>query len=90
MNFIRPGIDMMLKCYLSLMNELDNEELVAAFENVMTIFNDQIAPYAADICKHLKQQYIRLIAQDIGEDDGESILAAIASFTSIKRIIDAI
>lgn len=90
MAFIKPGLDQMLKCYLSLMNELDNEELCAAFENVMNIFNNDIAPYAADICKHLKQQYVRLIGQDIGDDDGESILAAIASFTSIRRIIDAI
>jgi len=90
MRFIAPGLDQMLKCYLSLMNEFDNEELVAAFENLMTIFQDDIQPYAADICKHLKQQYVRLIGQDIGEDDGESILAAIASITSIRRIIDAI
>ena len=55
MTFIKPGLDQMLKCYLSLMNELDNEELCAAFENVMNIFNNDIAPYAADICKHLKQ-----------------------------------
>lgn len=90
MRFIASGLDQMLKCYLGLMNEFDNEELVAAFENIMTIFSAEIQPYAADICKHLKQQYVRLIGQDIGEDDGESILAAIASITSIRRIIDAI
>jgi hypothetical protein len=87
---IKPGLDTMLKCYLSLMNNLDNEELVSAFENVMTIFQDDIKPYAVDICLHLKQQYIRLIGQDNDEDDGESILAAVASFTSMRRIIDAI
>ena len=88
--FIKPGLDTMLKCYLSLMNDLDNEELVSAFENVMTIFQDDIKPYAVDICLHLKQQYIRLIKQDNDDDDGESILAAVASFTSMRRIIDAI
>ena len=39
---IKPGLDTMLKCYLSLMNNLDNEELVSAFENVMTLFQDDI------------------------------------------------
>jgi hypothetical protein len=29
---------MLLKCYLQLMNELDNEELVSSFENIMTVF----------------------------------------------------
>ena len=87
---IKPGLDTMLKCYLSLMNDLDNEELVSAFENIMTLFQDDIKPYAVDICLQLKQQYIRLIKQDNDEDDGESILAAVASFTSMRRIIDAI
>ena len=72
------------------MNELDNEELVSSFENIMTVYQDNIAPYATDICEHLKQQYIRLIGQDGDDDDGESILAAVASFTSIRRILDAI
>jgi hypothetical protein len=72
------------------MNDLDNEELVSSFENIMTVFQDDISPFAADICQHLKQQYIRLIGQDGDDDDGESILAAVASFTSIRRILDAI
>jgi len=35
---VKPGLDTMLKCYLSLMNEFDNEDLVSAFESIMTIF----------------------------------------------------
>jgi len=57
MKFIRPGLDSMLKTYLKLMNEFDNEELVAAFENIMTIFEDEISPYAVDICQHLRVMY---------------------------------
>jgi len=47
---VKPGLDTILKCYLSLMNEFDNEDLVSAFESVMTIFADDIKPYAIDIC----------------------------------------
>lgn len=72
------------------MSELDNEELVEAFEDVMQIFQKDIAPYACHICEHLKNQYIRLIGQDANDDDGESILAAVASFQSMRRILDAI
>ena len=72
------------------MNELDNEELVAAFENIMTIFQDDIKPYALDICNHLVQQYIRLIGQENDDDEGESILTAVASFTSMRRILDVV
>lgn len=43
------------------MNDLDNEELVASFENIMQVFENEIQPYALDICRHLTKQYIRLI-----------------------------
>ena len=60
------------------MNEFDNEELVSSFENIMSIFQDEIRPYACDICNHLTTMYKRCIAADAtGEDEwGESILAA--------------
>ena len=47
---VAPGLDTMMKCYLSLMNELDNEELVDAFETIMEIFQSDIKPYACQIC----------------------------------------
>lgn len=72
------------------MSEVDNEELVSSFEYVMGYYQDQMGPFAEDVCLHLKNQYIRLVGQDPDEDDGESILAAVASFTSIGRIIDAV
>jgi hypothetical protein len=50
---ILPGLSILLKCYLVLMNELDNEELVSAFENIMGIFSGQMRPFAVDICQHL-------------------------------------
>jgi len=76
--FIAPGMDVMLKTYLKLMNEFDNEELVSAFENIMTIFQNEIRPYAIDICTHLTTMYKRCIAADAagGDEWGESILAA--------------
>ena len=52
--FIQPGLDVVLKTYLSLMTEIDNEELVSAFENIMGIFSDHIGPFACEICEHLK------------------------------------
>ena len=87
---VKPGLDTMLKCYLSLMNEFDSEDLVSAFESIMTIFADDIKPYAIDICNHLQHQYIRCIHQDADDDDGESILTAVASFTSMRRILDVV
>ena len=87
-----PGLEDLLKSYLSLMNEFDNEEIVDAFENIMIIFADHIKPYALDICKHLKEQYIRCMNQDQGNSDeyDASIMTAIASLTSMRRILDVV
>jgi len=86
---VKSGLPVVIETYLQLMSELDSEELVAAFENIMSIFANDIHPYAINICNHLKNQYTRLIQIDIEDDDGESILAAVASFTSMRRIVDA-
>jgi len=43
---VKPQLDVVLKCYLSLMNECDNEELVSAFETMTKIFEEDIAPFA--------------------------------------------
>ena len=49
------------------MNEIDNEDLTNAFENITVIFRNEIGPYAAGICEHLKQQYIRGLTVPIDE-----------------------
>jgi len=46
------------------MNDFDNDELVAAFENVVTIYHDRISPYAEDIIRHLSIQYMRLVNKE--------------------------
>jgi hypothetical protein len=73
------------------MDEFDNEELVSCFENIMSNFDKDIGPYAVEICTHLKEQYTRLVSQDQNEDDdGESIMAALASLSSIRRVLHSI
>jgi len=40
MEHVKPHIEKIFSCYLLLMNELDNEELVSAFENIVSIYNE--------------------------------------------------
>lgn len=58
---VKQNLDGMLKCYLSIMTEVDNEELVSSFEYVMGYYQDAMGPFAEDVCLHLKNQYIRLV-----------------------------
>ena len=45
----KKGLGQMLQCYLKLMSELDNEELVVAFENMVDTYHEDISPYAVDL-----------------------------------------
>ena len=60
-NFMKPALSSILQVYLKIMNEIDSEELIEAFEQIVNIFKDQLAPYALEICTQLVEQYKRLI-----------------------------
>jgi len=49
------GIDLLLKGYLSLMNEIDNEDILNALEQILVVFKHDIKHFATDVCGHLKQ-----------------------------------
>ena len=44
--FLKPALSNILEVYLKIMNEIDSEELVGALEEIMTIYKDDMAPYA--------------------------------------------
>ena len=86
MDIIKPGLGVVIECFLSLMNEFDNEQLVTAFEKIMITFGDNMKPYAVQICKHLSDQYIRCL----GEKSYQTYTTALSSFASIRRIIEVV
>ena len=59
MKFIELGVEDVIMCYLSLMDQFDHEKLKTAFEHVMSRFSNKIQPYIVDIVQHLKKQYVR-------------------------------
>ena len=87
---VKDGLGRLLQSYLNLMNELDNEELVVAFENLVATFSYRIAPFAVSIVTHLVKQYFRLIGKEEDDHEYETVLTALASYTSMRRILDAI
>jgi hypothetical protein len=42
------------------MNEIDNEELVSALEYLIDKFEDDIGPFAVELCTQLSAAYQRL------------------------------
>jgi hypothetical protein len=62
--FVKPYLDKIIRNYLDMMNEFDNEELAGSFENMMKMFINEIKPYALNIVEHLKTQYFKCVNAD--------------------------
>jgi hypothetical protein len=54
---LKPVLKTLLEKYLTMMDEIDSEELVAALENLMGVFADDIGPFAVEIVQKLVTQY---------------------------------
>ena len=59
--FLKPALANILEVYLKIMNEIDSEELIGALEEIMTIFKDDMGPFAIQLSTNLVEQYKRLI-----------------------------
>lgn len=73
-----------------MMTEIDSEELVAALEEVVSHFKEDIGPFALDLSRELVSAYTRLSQTNAEDDDGESALAAVGCVTAVRRIIDSV
>jgi hypothetical protein len=58
------------------MNEIESEELVNALEEIVSLYKDDIGPFAIQLTEQLVASYQRLVQTNPEDDDGESALAA--------------
>ncbi|CDW76775.1 UNKNOWN [Stylonychia lemnae] len=87
---LKPALKDILQIYLKMMSEIDSEELVAALEEIVSHFKDDIAPFAVELTQQLVGAYTRLSQVNADDDDGESALAAVGCVTAVRRILDSI
>lgn len=45
-NLLKPHLRQILETYLKLMSEIESEELVSALEQIVTLYKDDIDPFA--------------------------------------------
>lgn len=55
--FLKPALKQILEVFLKIMNEIESEELVAALEEIVTHFKDDIEPYALELTQQLVGAY---------------------------------
>ena len=60
MEFVRPGLGQIIKIYLKLIDDIDYDELIESLKRIVEVFENEIGPYAIDLCSKLGEAYLRL------------------------------
>ena len=53
----------MIRIYLKLIDDIDYDELITSLKKIVDVFEDEIAPFALDLCTKLGEAFIRLHEQ---------------------------
>lgn len=85
---LEPGISDIIEAYLKIMQEIDQDELVNALEEIVNLFEDKVEPFAFELVQELNNRFKKIVKND---DDlmSETILTANACICTIRRIIAA-
>jgi vesicle coat complex subunit len=96
-NFIRPGLGHVIRIYLKLIDDIDYDELIESLKVLVEVFQEEIAPYAIEVCHKLSESYLRLIenqkTQGGGAEldlDAETSLTSDGLMTAIRRVLQSI
>jgi hypothetical protein len=81
-----------------LIDEIDYDELIEALRTIVSVYGDEICPYAVELCQKLGEAYCRLAhasSVNVGggnelEEDAESSLTAGGLMGAIRRILSVI
>jgi importin-7 len=49
-DFLRPGLESLLKNYLKIMDDIDFDNLVKSLQDLVEVYEEEIAPYAIGLC----------------------------------------
>ena len=49
-NLVRPGLGQVIRIYLKLIDEIDYDELITALRVIVETYQEEIAPYAIELC----------------------------------------
>jgi len=79
-----------LEAYLGLMDSIDNDELISGLEEIVSIYDDCIEPFAVDLCQKIVENYKRITSKDTDEEYGTMGVAASSLVTTIKCILEAV
>ena len=91
---LRAILPQLLGEFFSLINEVENEDLVLTLETIVNKFGEEIAPYAKSLCQNLGAAFWKIMCTADGggddDDDGPGVLAAVSSLRAICTILESV
>jgi len=93
-DYLKPVLAKILETYLSLIDQMDSDELVQSLEGFISQFEDDIHPYAVAIIENLARTFEKAQTQEQNDDasdaegeEDERTFAADECLSAIARII---
>lgn len=94
---ISPMVGDLLTVLFTLLDDIDNTDIVATIDQVVVGYSDQVAPYAARLCDKLVQTFSRAAAAGPGDDEAgyvatqclqalQSIISSVSTVSVEKKI----
>ena len=76
---IRPVVPQLLQSIFSLMNDIENEDLVSTLETLVDTFPEQVAPLAVPCAQQIAVSFVSYIEKETDDEDDESAAMAAAN-----------
>jgi hypothetical protein len=80
-----PVLPQILNEYFRIMNEIGNDEVVAALQVIIDVFGEQITPHAVALVTQLSAAFKNYV--DAGEDDDDAAMAAAQCLECINTVL---
>lgn len=88
---IEPILSTVVQKYFDLMNTIDNNNLVLAFETLIHFYGPSMSSYALDLLSSLSQHFLRLLIEyNSNRDDDQSIITASNLTSTLLTILMSI
>ncbi|KAJ0395032.1 hypothetical protein ATCC90586_005057 [Pythium insidiosum] len=85
LDVLQPRLGPILEQFFSLMDEIGNDEVVVALEQIIDKFSDQMAPFALQLVTKFVDFFWQFTSA--GEDDEDACLAAVSCLDAIHTIL---
>ena len=85
-----PVLPQLLHEYFRIMNEIGNDEVVAALQVIIDVFGDHIEPHAVALVTELSRAFEQYCSAGEDDDDDDAALAAVSCLECIATVLKGI